>query len=117
MSGMNSSQLRATRAIADDAEQRANGGGAITPVVPVISFGTVTLVAGVSPATPLVHGNANTEIFLTLVNPNASTALGNPKAVWTPGSPGTFTVTSLEPGTPGSTQTGDVSTYNFMAVG
>jgi carbohydrate-binding DOMON domain-containing protein len=99
-----------TRAVADDGLERVTGAGAggasgFAGVAPA-------LVLGVSPANISVPSlSAQSKIFFTLVTPNASTALGVPEATITPGTPGTFIITSHQVGTPGATQTGDLSTY------
>jgi hypothetical protein len=100
-----------TRQVADDALERAVGGGGGNGVFP--EHGTVTLVAGVSAPVSVPALTANSRVFFSLENPNASTTLGIPEAVVTPGTPGTFIVTSHIVGTPGAPQVGDLATYNW----
>jgi len=106
------SELKTTGLLAADAEMRAQQAAAAAALAgQVLSTGTVTLVAGVSPAVVLPSITARSTVALTLAGVNASTALGTLEADITPGTG--FTVTSHESGTPGVTQTGDLGTYRY----
>lgn len=111
---------KTTRTVADDAEQRAAAAAAATAASHgiITQTGTVTLVSGVSPAIPapsVVSGLGASKILFTLAAVNASTALGIPfVSTLTPGV--SFVVTAATVGTPGATQTGDDSTYNYVIV-
>lgn len=93
-------------------------GGAPAPAITtsgIVASGTTTLVAGVSPTIAVPSLTASSLVMLTLRALNASTALGIPYAsTITPGT--SFQITSAEPGTPGTPQTGDASTYNWVIV-
>jgi hypothetical protein len=107
-------QGKQTRAVAEDALTKAagavgggGGGGSFTTL-------QVTLLAGLSPPTS-ANFTASSKFFFSLVNPNASTALGVPTIrTSTPGQPGLFQVQSDTPGTPGTVLAGDLSTYNVL---
>lgn len=73
--------------------------------------GTGTLVAG---TVTIANTNIATTDFLVLnrIASNGSTALGDLTYTITAGTG--FTVTSLTPGTPASTQTGDTSTFSYI---
>ncbi len=112
--GASKSFEKATRAIANDAEQRAtsgNGGAGVPDTV-----GTApALVAGQSSAPIAANITTASKFFFTLADPHASTTLGIPHATSiTPGQPGSFVVTSATIGTPGTPQPGDVSSYNYI---
>jgi hypothetical protein len=83
-----------------------------------IQAGTApALVAGSSPAPISATLTANSRIFFSLRSLGATTAIGIPKRVGlTPGSPGSFTISSF---TPGGTQVeaGDESVYDYLIVG
>jgi hypothetical protein len=103
-------QGKQTRQIADEVMERSlKFGGA---GVAVQSGTALPLVAGVSPPVTAVL-TANSRVFFSLRNPNASTALGVPEATVVPGTPGTFVITSHQRATPGATQTGDLATYDW----
>jgi hypothetical protein len=106
---MKTHQGTQTRQVADDALNRRPHdptGGSIS--------GTTTLTAGLSPPISADLA-ANSIIYFSLANPNGSTTLGIPSVgTLTPGQPGTFQVKSREIGTPGTTQAGDASTYNYL---
>lgn len=85
-------------------------GGAVTDFI-----GTATLAAGVT-----TGGIANTNIaatdriFIQRIAANASTTLG--ELTYTISAGASFTITSVILGTPGSTQTGDLSTVTYLIV-
>lgn len=114
-------QATQTRAVADDAEQRAAAAAAAAAgsFGKIIQTGTFTLLNGVSPAVPatgVVTGglSGGSRVLLMLVGANASTALGLPSVAVTAGVG--FQVTSLEVATPAATQTGDQSTYGYVII-
>jgi hypothetical protein len=80
-----------------------------------VQGGTTTLVAGVSPSVS-ANLTASSRVLLNRTAVNASTALGEPVVVKTPGAPGHFVVTAAQSATPGSTQTGDLSTFDWLVV-
>ena len=82
----------------------------------VVQTGTATLVNGVSPAIPapaVMTGLSASKITFTLALVNLSTVLGVPRvSTITAGT--SFVVTSYMSGTPGSIETGDQSTYDYI---
>jgi hypothetical protein len=83
-------------------------GGAVTDFI-----GQATLVAG---TVTVANTNiaATDKIFLSREGVGASTALGVLNVSITPGT--SFTITSLDAGTPANTETGDISTINYFIV-
>lgn len=82
-----------------------------------IQSGSSTLVAGVSPAIAAVI-TASTKITLGRTAANASTALGELAITnKTVGAPGHFVVTADTVGTPGTPLAGDLSSFDWIAVG
>lgn len=80
--------------------------------------GTTTLVAGVSPAVA-ANIRAGSTILVTRTTPNASTTLGELEALPTDrvnGEPGSFKITAVTIGTPGTPQAGDVSTVAYLVI-
>lgn len=75
--------------------------------------GAATLTSGTVIVSNLIVA-ANDMILLTRTAANASSALG--ALTYTISAGASFTVTSLIPGTPGSTQTGDASSFNYLIV-
>jgi hypothetical protein len=103
------------RVLADEALSRSNASGGTERV---ISSGTTTLVAGVSPT---IHTGApitaTSKFLFALKAVNASTALGIPSAISVVvANPGSFQLASSEVTSPGTEQTGDVSTYNWFVL-
>ncbi len=72
--------------------------------------GTATLVLGVA-TVALTQVKSNSVVVLSTADPNASTALGTPFVVATPGVG--FTITSLDAALP-STEVGDLSDISWM---
>jgi hypothetical protein len=81
-----------------------------------LQSGTGVLTAGVS-ANISATIASTTRIVVSRTLVNASTTLGEFTVAKTNGSPGHFVVTSEEPGTPGTTQTGDLSSFDWFAIG
>jgi len=82
------------------------------------SSGTGTFTNGVSTAIPVYLGanGITNSIVITPKDPLTSTAVGTPfvkTADRTLGTPGSFKVTSIIPGTPGTTQTSDQSSFDW----
>jgi hypothetical protein len=111
---MSNSLERTTRAVADDAEQRANSVGGSGVGGTIIGTGSTILAAGVGPAVPLADIKATSKVYYSLRGVNASTTLGIPTAVITPGVG--FSTLSEEVASPGTTQAGDDSTYNYLVI-
>lgn len=90
------------------AKQLRVKGGAVTDFI-----GTGTLVAG---TVTIANTNiaATDRIFVQRTAANASTTMG--EIVYTISAGASFTVTSLILGTPGSTQTGDLSSFTYHIV-
>ena len=83
-------------------------GGAVTDFI-----GQATLVSG-TVTVANTNVSAADKIFVTREGVGASTALGVLNCSISAGA--SFTITALQPGTPGSTQTGDVSVVNYVIV-
>lgn len=77
------------------------------------SIGTATLVLG-TVTIANTNINANDKIFLSRQGAAASTTLG--ELSYTISAATSFTITSLQTGTPGSTETGDVSLVDYLIV-
>ena len=84
-------------------------GGAVTDFI-----GTATLTSGTTGAIANTNIAATDRIFVQRVAANASTTLG--ELSYTISAGASFTITSLILGTPGSTQTADVSTVTYFIV-
>ena len=80
----------------------------------VLSTGTVTLAAGVSPAVALATITNRSTVSLTLAAVNTSAALGVLEADITAGVG--FTVTSHTPAAPGATLVTDLATYRYVVT-
>jgi hypothetical protein len=79
--------------------------------------GTGTLVAGVASAIAAPGMTATSRIMVTRSGAGSSTAVGElTVTARTTGGTSTFTVTSLQPATPASTQTADVSTFDWLVA-
>lgn len=91
------------------AKQLRVHGGAVTDFI-----GTATLTSGTTGAIANTNIAATDRIFIQRVAANASTTLG--ELSYTISAGASFTITSLILGTPGSTQTGDVSTVAYFIV-
>jgi hypothetical protein len=104
-----------TRLLAQDALQRAAlAGGQAGSKGEIVASGSVTLVAGVGANEPIVGIVADSIVFFSLSNINASSALGVLRPTITPGVG--FTTTSLNSGNAPATEVGDASTYNYVVV-
>jgi len=106
-------QDRQARTVANDAEQRAAGLSGVGTAGLILQTGTLTLVAGVSPAVPAAVLPANAIVALSRVNLHASTAIAEPLVTITPNT--SFIVTSTRDATL-ATETGDVSTFNYAII-
>lgn len=102
-------QLAGNVFLKDVATKLTYNGGAVTDFI-----GSSTLVSG---TVTIANTNiASTDrIFFTLTAANASTALGTMSYSISAGT--SFTVTSLNNGTPGSTQTGDLRSFIYVIIG
>lgn len=97
---------RTTRALAEDAAQRAPGvgseaGGTTSGTAPA-------LVGGISPASIAANITANSKFFFSLVDPNGGTPGFVHPFLPFPGQPGHFQIRSTNPN--------DTGIYNWMIV-
>jgi len=107
------SHLAIARSHADEALSRSASDVGVGAVSDVVGFGTYTLALGTA-TVPFPKITANSQVLAMLALANASTALGTQSVVITPGVG--FVATSLQDGTPGATQTGDLGTYRYIVV-